>query len=69
MPRRKKRPGYNQQSNDFPGRGRILCRICGEPVAEHRIGRCPKADDPAYFAGARTAAQGHITELQREEIE
>lgn len=39
----KQRPD-NYGDNDFRGRGRIMCKVCGEPLRDHdRIGPCPKA--------------------------
>lgn len=52
---------------EYPGNGVLKCRICGIPYVEHRIGRCPFADDVALFHGASTAAKGHVTELNMRE--
>jgi hypothetical protein len=41
----------HEKDRDFIGRGILTCRICGEKVIEHRIGRCPMADDVSMFYG------------------
>lgn len=48
---------------DYPGNGVLTCRICGQPCRDHRIGRCPYADDVALFYGPSSAASGHRLEL------
>jgi hypothetical protein len=30
----------------FPGRGVLVCLVCGEPYVEHAIGPCPKLEEP-----------------------
>ena len=45
MTKRRKRMDEN-----YAGNGVLLCQICGEPVRDHSIGRCPEADtDPGLF--------------------
>jgi hypothetical protein len=52
---------------DYPGNGILTCRICGLPCRDHRIGRCPFADDVALFYGPSSAASGHRLELMNDE--
>lgn len=37
--------GHTHDGKDCPGAGRIRCRICDRPVAEHAIGWCPETVD------------------------
>ena len=61
----------SESDKNFPGRGVLLCKICGLPCVKHRIGRCPFADDAALFYGPagnikRTRAE---LKLAREEAD
>ncbi len=45
------------KQNTYPGRGVDLCRICGTPTINHRIGPCPDAGvDLFYMRPVRRAS-------------